>query len=81
METETRQEILLGPWVGEIEGFLGRHGHEDLHERENAVGKDAPVGIALDLVDGLTDVDAAALELNMEHGDAVDEQHHVAAPI
>ena len=39
------------------------------------------MGIALDLVDGLTDVDAAALELNMEHGDAVDEQHHVAAPI
>jgi hypothetical protein len=43
--------------------------------------KDALVGVALDLEASLRHVHLTALELHVDDGHAVDEQHHVAAAV
>ena len=54
--------------------------HEELHVLEQAgAGPEAVALVAVDLVEGLADVHAAALELDVHHRQAVDEDRHVVA--
>ena len=54
--------------------------HEELHVLEQArAGPEAVALVAVDLVERLADVDAAALELDVHHRQAVDEDRDVVA--
>ena len=65
--------------IGEVDGVVGGHGHEDLHETEQA-GEHAFVRVFFDLIGRLADGYAAFLELDMDQWHAIDEEHEVAAP-
>ena len=65
--------------VGEVHGVVGVHGHEQLHQAEDA-GEHALVGVLLYLAAGLARRHAAAFELYVDERHAVDEQAQVAAP-
>ena len=66
--------------VGEVARLVGGHPHKDLDQAEEP-REHALVGVLLDLAGGLADGDAAALELDVDDGHAVDEQTQVAAAV
>ena len=66
--------------IGKVQRFIGSHSHEDLDQAEEP-REHALVGVFLYLAGGLADGDAAALELDVDDGHAVDEQTQVAATV
>ncbi len=79
VEAEERK-VTRSSWVREVDGLVRVHGHEHLHEREEP-REDPLVRVLLNLVARLGHGNAAALELHVDERHAVDEQHHIAAPI
>ena len=77
MELVVGIELALGAGVGEVPRLVGAHCHEYLHERENA-GVHALVCILLDLLAGLPDRGVRPLQLDVDDGHAVYQQHQVA---
>ena len=66
--------------VGEVACLVGSHSHEDLDQAEEP-REHTLVGVLLDLAGGLAHRHAAALELDVDDGHAVDEQTQVAAAV
>ena len=64
-------ELAIRAGVGKIQRFIRIHGDKNLNQRKQA-GKDALPGILLYLIGGLTDRDAAFLQLDMNDGHSVD---------
>jgi hypothetical protein len=66
--------------VGVVLGERAVADHEELDVVEQArAGPEAVALVPVDLVERLTDVHAAALELDVDHRQAVDEHRHVVA--
>ena len=80
MELELLVESAIGTRVGEVLRLLGVHGDEDLHQREQPF-EHALGGVLANLTDGLRYRHTALLQLDMEQGHAVDEQHEIAPPV
>ena len=78
MEVERRGKILRCSRVGEVQSLLRCHSHEYLYQREDAMREDTLVGILLDLVDSLSHIHTASLQLDMDNRHTIDEQHHIA---
>ena len=75
-----RIKLAVRAGIGEIQGFVGLHGHKDLHQREQP-GEHAFMGIFLNLITCLAYRDAAFLELHMDDRHAVDQQHEISPAV
>lgn len=80
MEVKILVEIPVGTGVGEINRFVRLHGNENL-DKSKETGEYALVGILFDLIIGLADIYAAALQLAVNQGHTVDQQHKVSATV
>ena len=80
MKLELFVEDAIGAGISEVLRLLGVHGDEYLHQREQSF-EYALSGIFANLADGLRYWHTALLQLDVEQGHAIDEQHKVAAAV
>ena len=80
MELEFLVERAVRARIGEVLRLLRRHGHEYLHEREQP--REHPfMGIFANLPRCLAHGHTALLQLEVEKGHSVDEQHEIAPAV
>ena len=80
MEVIIRIELAVRAGIGKIQRFIRIHGDKNLNQRKQA-GKDTLSRILLDLIGSLTYRDPAFLQLDMNDGHSVDQQHQIPSPV
>ena len=80
VEEERRIEAVMTARIGEVQRVFWRDGPEYLHKAHEAL-EDILLCVLLDLRRRLEHIDTRCLELNLDDGDAVDQERDVAATV